>query len=115
MKYLILKALLIGLFGLQLAPQAFSSPRAEPTQKCLSAGREAANATGTPPEIMSAITLIETGRRQSGKTLPWPWTINIEGKGHWFPTKAKAIAYVKQAQSKGAKSIDVGCYQINLR
>jgi hypothetical protein len=32
-----------------------------------------------------------------------------------FPTKAKAIAHVRELQARGVRNIDVGCMQINLR
>jgi hypothetical protein len=45
---------------------------------------------------------------------PWPWTINAEGEGRFFASKAEALAAVRDLQAKGVKSIDVGCMQVNL-
>jgi hypothetical protein len=45
---------------------------------------------------------------------PWPWTINAEGEGHYFATKAEAIAAVQALQARGVRSVDVGCMQVNL-
>jgi Transglycosylase SLT domain len=45
---------------------------------------------------------------------PWPWTINAEGQGSYYDTKAQAIAAVRALQARGVQSIDVGCMQINL-
>jgi hypothetical protein len=47
--------------------------------------------------------------------VPWPWTINAEGVGSFFATKADAIAAVQMLQARGVRSIDVGCLQVNLR
>ncbi len=66
--------------------------------------------------ILSTITLVETGR--SGKNdsvgYPWPWTIAYKDKGLYFKTKEEAVAKVKELQKQGIRSIDVGCMQINL-
>jgi hypothetical protein len=72
------------------------------------------NNHGIPQRLLRAISLIESGRTQGGKKVAWPWTINAEGKGYYFPTKAEAIAAVQSLQAKGVKSIDVGCMQVNL-
>lgn len=73
------------------------------------------NAHGIPPFLLRAVSNVESGRLVKGKLTPWPWTINVEGKGYIFDTKQKAIQAVKQFQQMGAKSIDVGIMQINLR
>jgi hypothetical protein len=60
---------------------------------------------------------VESGRRdpKTGITHPWPWAINAEGRGGFFPDKAAAIAAVRALQAEGVRSIDIGCLQINLR
>ena len=45
---------------------------------------------------------------------PWPWTINVGGQGFFFPTKALAVATVRELLASGVQSIDVGCLQVNL-
>lgn len=67
--------------------------------------------------LLTTITNVETGRwnEKQKQTLGWPWTINAQGKGHFFQTKAEAVKAVKALQAKGVKSIDVGCMQINLK
>jgi hypothetical protein len=67
-----------------------------------------------PEKLLSAIALIESGRRFDGERVAWPWTINANGVPYVFETKKEAIAKVKELQSKGIRSIDVGCMQINL-
>ncbi|MDE2581337.1 MAG: transglycosylase SLT domain-containing protein [Rhodospirillales bacterium] len=46
---------------------------------------------------------------------PWPWTINADGVGQFFRTKAQAVAAVRALRRAGVQSIDVGCLQVNLR
>lgn len=72
---------------------------------------------GIPAHLMAAISTIETGRYHKGlgMALPWPWTINVEGKGYYYATKAEAIAETKKHIRAGARSIDIGCMQVNLK
>ena len=82
---------------------------------CERAALVASQRTGVPLEVLRAITLTETGRRRGGRFSPWPWTVNMEGKGIWFESRAKALAYVKAQFARGARSFDVGCFQINYK
>jgi hypothetical protein len=68
-----------------------------------------------PRGLLQAISKAESGRKDdTGRIAPWPWTINVQGEGHFFATKQEAIKAVKALQAKGIKSIDVGCMQVNL-
>lgn len=71
---------------------------------------------GIPTHLLSAIASTESGRYHQGLkiSVPWPWTINAEGKGHYFDSKAEAIAFARQLQLRGVVSMDVGCMQVNL-
>jgi hypothetical protein len=83
---------------------------------CRDAILHAESAGHIPERLMDAIAVVESGRRDpvSGAVYPWPWTINAEGIGHWYETKAEVIAAVKALQARGVNSIDVGCMQVNL-
>ena len=82
---------------------------------CDAAAQDAARATGVPLPVLRAISLTETGRRRGKAIRPWPWTVNMEGKGYWFPTRDEAIAFVDQSHKSGARSFDLGCFQLNHR
>ncbi|MGD8810253.1 MAG: lytic transglycosylase domain-containing protein [Gammaproteobacteria bacterium] len=71
---------------------------------------------GIPKRLLTAISLVESGRwdAKAGKGAAWPWTVTAQGKGRFFPTKAAAIAAVKRLRAGGITSIDVGCMQVNL-
>ena len=71
---------------------------------------------GIPAHLLAAIASTESGRYHKGigLTIPWPWTINAEGKGYFFDTKEEAVSYTQKLIASGVKSIDVGCMQINL-
>jgi hypothetical protein len=83
---------------------------------CTAAMAQAERAKGIPSHLLHAIGLGESGRWDPDRRarVAWPWTINVEGEGHFFPTKAAAVAAVRAYQAQGHKSIDVGCMQINL-
>jgi hypothetical protein len=70
-----------------------------------------------PPRLLVSIGRVESGRRDpdTGAFGPWPWTINAEGRGSFYPDKSAAIAAVRALQAQGVRSIDVGCMQVNLR
>ena len=70
-----------------------------------------------PDRLLDAIAVVESGRRDpvSGAVYPWPWTINAEGVGHFYESKAEAIQAVQDFQAHGVRSMDVGCMQVNLQ
>lgn len=98
-----------------LTYSAFGTPpaMAGPADLCFQSGTKAAAAHGVPPAVMTAITLTETGRGTPSR--PWPWTINLAGEGHWFDTRAEAIAFARNATAAGRRNFDVGCFQLNYR
>ncbi|WP_366130053.1 transglycosylase SLT domain-containing protein [uncultured Roseovarius sp.] len=61
------------------------------------------------------MTRAETGRGVLGDLTPWPWTVNMEGAGHWFDSRDAALSYVYAEFGRGARSFDIGCFQINYR
>lgn len=86
-----------------------------PSALCRSAITAAERAFGIPDRLMQAIGVIESGRAdERGGVTAWPWTINVEGVGYVFDTKQDAVAAVNAHRARGARSIDVGCMQINL-
>ncbi len=70
-----------------------------------------------PTHLLAAISTTESGRwhKGLGMAVPWPWTINVEGKGYYFDSKAEAIAQTQSLMARGYRSIDVGCMQVNLK
>lgn len=82
---------------------------------CEAAAAEASQVSGVPLPVLMAISLNETGRKSQGRLRPWPWTVNMEGKGEWFDTPDEALAYVYKEFKRGARSFDVGCFQINYK
>ncbi|MBC4019254.1 transglycosylase SLT domain-containing protein [Siccirubricoccus deserti] len=64
--------------------------------------------------MLVAIGQVESGRQISGRRIAWPWTINAAGKGHVFGSLAAAKSHIAALQANGVRSIDVGCFQVNL-
>lgn len=89
--------------------------RVEVSQICDRAAIKAASRWDVPIDVLQAITRTETGRRSGGALRPWPWTVNMEGVGRWFDTQNQALAFAKKGFERGARSFDVGCFQINFR
>lgn len=102
--------LLVAALAMRAAPGL-----ANTGQICDQAARNAAALTDVPLAVLQSITRTETGRARDGGLHPWPWTVNMEGEGRWFETRDAAHAYVEQALRRGARSFDVGCFQINYR
>lgn len=84
---------------------------------CESATHHMEQVEDIPTHLLTAISLAETGRwdRKNEANFAWPWTVTAEGKGQYYPSKAVAIAAVKQLKARGVRNIDVGCMQVNLR
>ena len=88
---------------------------AAPETACRTAVAAAARSAGVPVTLALGIAQVESGRRQAdGTVAPWPWSINVEGIDHVYDSKAAVIAAVRSFQAAGARSIDVGCMQVNL-
>ncbi|WP_093036171.1 transglycosylase SLT domain-containing protein [Roseovarius azorensis] len=88
---------------------------AAPEPACDIAARHAAALTDVPLSVLLSITRVETGRTEGGRLEPWPWTVNMEGKGHWFDNRDAARAFVHTEFQRGARSFDVGCFQVNYK
>ena len=105
------------LMAAPLAHAAQPDPLVEGARQCTQQFPAVEQANNIPTHLLAAISSVETGRWHDklGLPLPWPWTINVEGKGYYFDTKAEAIAKTAAYLHQGVTSIDVGCMQVNLK
>ena len=105
-----------GGFALALVAGAVAPALAEPSP-CGPAAASAERDAGLPARLLESIGRVETGRfdRATGRTEPWPWSTNMAGVGHYFASKAEAVAWTAAQIAAGQASIDVGCFQINLK
>lgn len=111
----LLQVALIALIGFAPRGADASADRRATAAICENAARVAARESGVPLDVLRAISLTETGRKNAQGFLPWPWTVNMEGAGRWFEARGDARAYVDKHFARGARSFDVGCFQINYR
>jgi hypothetical protein len=91
-------------------------PQLSPGEQCAAAIQSAQAREKIPGGRLAAIGRVESGRRDpaSGRWLPWPWTVDVGGKGMFFDSAAEAIAAVQSLQAQGIRTIDVGCVQVDL-
>lgn len=84
---------------------------------CGLAGAQAGQAAALPEGLLLSIGMVESGRPDplTGRLAPWPWTVNADGVGRYFDSKADAEAFVRLAESSGARDVDVGCFQVSLQ
>ena len=103
------------LTGIALATP-LSRPAPPAGEQCRAGIAAAERGHGIPAQLLSAIGRVESGKRDpdTGAWGAWPWTINAEGQGSYFDSKADAIKAVQALQMRGVRSIDVGCMQVNL-
>jgi hypothetical protein len=112
----LLTILIFCLLVRSAAALPLSLTAASPGEQCRTAIAAAERGHGVPPQLLASIGRVESGRRDpvTGTWGAWPWTINAEGQGSYFDTKAQAIQAVQALQARGVRSIDVGCMQVNL-
>jgi hypothetical protein len=69
-----------------------------------------------PAGLLKAIARVESSGSPYGEiTKPWPWTLNVGGAGHYYPTKEAALTALTTYKEASDVNIDVGCMQISLR
>ncbi len=76
--------------------------------------QEAARTAGVPADIFYAIALQESQAPITAKkTRPWPWTLNIAGKGRYYRSQQDALRALKAYIDSGKCNVDVGLGQIH--
>lgn len=70
---------------------------------------------GVPAESLYSLALAESSRQLPHGTRPWPWTINVAGKGYRYDSRQAAWQALQQFMKiHPLKRIDVGIAQVNL-
>lgn len=103
--------------GLTLAnAEVFGRLTRGPADACKIAIDRIERSENIPSQLMTAISMVESGRAdpETGEKIAWPWTVNNAGDGRYFASKAQAMAHVRALWARGERNIDVGCMQINL-
>lgn len=107
----------LGLWASQALAWAQSAVPPDIATVCRDAADHAERQQGLPAGLLVAIGRQESGRwhAATGQVLPWPFSVNAAGESRFFNTREEAVAFVAARQAVGVQSIDVGCFQINLR
>jgi hypothetical protein len=84
---------------------------------CTAAVAQAEKRYALPAGLLGTIAKVESGRpiTSLGDVRPWPWTIDADGQGFFFESKAAAVAWANLALARGAGLMDVGCMQVDLQ
>jgi hypothetical protein len=116
-KFLFITAMLTVGFARLASAAGLSDPLIEGAKQCTRYFPTEEQNQAIPVHLLAAISTTETGRWHPGlgMALPWPWTINVEGKGYYYGSKAEALAATQKFLRAGKRSIDVGCMQVNLK
>lgn len=79
--------------------------------------QEVAEAHGIPSALFYALALAESGRWIPDQRIsrPWPWALNLEGSGQFYPSRQAALSALAGTISAGKASVDVGLMQISWR
>lgn len=114
--YFLASATAFILFWLAVAIDARPANALEMHNICASAIGAAERDRKIPSDLLTAIAQTESGRWDADReaVFAWPWTVTNGPDGRFFPTKAEAIAHVRDLQARDIRNIDVGCMQINL-
>lgn len=68
-----------------------------------------------PAEALYSLAMTESSRKLPHGVRPWPWTINVAGKGYRYATRQEAYqALLAFMRHYPLKRIDVGISQVNL-
>nr|WP_298411652.1 transglycosylase SLT domain-containing protein [uncultured Halomonas sp.] len=74
----------------------------------------AAEDNGIPPAVLYAVAMTESQMSLGHAVRPWPWTLNVGGKGYRYDTRDDACAALR-AFLKQTRVVDVGIAQMNVR
>ena len=72
---------------------------------------------GIPAEVLYAVGLAESARQvdSTGTVRPWPWTLNVQGKGFFYASREQVQRALEGFLDVGFESIDIGLMQVNWR
>jgi hypothetical protein len=95
---------------------AAGGARADDSDLCLDEIAKQEARYGMPAGILKAIARVESSGSPYGEiTKPWPWTLNVGGAPHYYPTKEAALTALTSFRAQSDVNIDVGCMQISLQ
>ncbi|ECA1950164.1 lytic transglycosylase domain-containing protein [Salmonella enterica subsp. enterica serovar Virchow] len=107
----LLKGLIYGA-GILMLAQAGASRMRQPIPDGY---HRVARESGVPAEALYSVSLAESSRKLPQGERPWPWTLNVAGKGYRYDTRQQAYdALMTFMRRYPLKRIDAGIAQVNL-
>ncbi|WP_275286838.1 transglycosylase SLT domain-containing protein [Halomonas elongata] len=91
-----------------------SSAIAGPSPDIPSAYVVASEDNGIPPEVLYAVAMTESKMSLEHTVRPWPWTLNVGGKGYRYDTRNEACSALRSFLQQ-TRVVDVGIAQMNVR
>ena len=79
--------------------------------------RSIASERSIPSAVLYAVALTESGKQVASKGVyrPWPWTLNVAGRGYFFDSRLAAWQALTGWLKDGKRSVDIGLMQVNWR
>ena len=93
-------------------------PRAGWSNEPVPAGYQSiATEQDVPHTVLYAIALTESGKqiKSVGDYRPWPWTLNLAGRGYFFDSRLEAWQALMGWIGEGKRSIDIGLMQVSWK
>lgn len=69
---------------------------------------------GIPADVFFSIALQESGKSRQGKFLPWPWTLNINHRAHYFDDRQSAEQALVRAMNDAEAEGRIGRVAVGL-
>ncbi|GAB6040897.1 transglycosylase SLT domain-containing protein [Endothiovibrio diazotrophicus] len=98
----------LGLLALLFAPVVHATAEIPPAYHAVAAER------GVPAQLLYSVALVESQRPVAGGRRPWPWTLNVEGRSLFFPSREAALRALVQALAHTDR-VAVGLMQVYWR
>jgi|TARA_R110000850_G_scaffold97031_5_gene202727 hypothetical protein len=99
---------IILIISIMLSWQALATEKTVPDPYRIAAAR-----AGVPSELLYAVCLQESGYSLSGDYHPWPWTLNLAGRGAYFADAQQAAKALSEFLSQNRCNVDIGLCQIH--
>ena len=109
MRFFVSKNLMFLLIMLLILLQPFfvsatiNTNNVDTAHLCLKATQTVEKQYNIKRHLLTTISSVESGRwhEETQQKLAWPWTLNAQGKGYFFNTKAEAVQKVRELQAQG--------------
>ncbi|MCB1737396.1 MAG: lytic transglycosylase domain-containing protein [Gammaproteobacteria bacterium] len=74
---------------------------------------QAEGTQAVPLELLRAMALTESGAQIGEAYRPWPWTLNVRGRGMRFGSRENAWRALTRLLAANVTNIDIGAMQVN--